>query len=531
LEFDPIIGFEVHAQLLTAGKIFCGCANEAGGAPNTRTCPTCLGMPGTLPVLSEEVLDHGIRVALALHATIAERMSFARKNYFYPDLPKGYQITQYEEPLATGGFLDVDVRGVTRRIGIRRIHLEEDAGKTRHALRGEAGGSLIDMNRCGVPLVEIVTSPDLGSLEESRAFLTKLRRVLVFLGASSGRMHEGSIRFDTNVSVRRRGDAALGTQTEIKNLNSFRSAERALAYEIERQSDLLRRGGRVEHETLLWDERAGAALSMRSKEVAPDYRYFPEPDLPDVLVEPERVAECARTMPELPDEMSERLVAWYGLSRQDSLVLTAEPGPAALFELTVRELTGGPAPDLADGRAGIAPRTHSPALPFDLARLVRPHDSDELRRVARTVASWVTVVLAGTLNDRGVRLDEFASSRGRGSIGPGYRVLGSRLAAILRPKLAGTISEPAAKRLFESAIESDEPIEALVARLNLTQISDEDVLTQAVRSVLEDHPMEVERFRAGEVKLLAFFMGEVMKATRGKADPRRASEILARILS
>jgi aspartyl-tRNA(Asn)/glutamyl-tRNA(Gln) amidotransferase subunit B len=531
MEFEPVIGFEVHAQLATASKIFCGCANEPGGAPNTRVCPVCLGMPGALPVLSGEVLDHGVRVALALHARVAPRMGFARKNYFYPDLPKGYQITQYDEPLAQGGFLDVDVHGVAKRIAIRRIHLEEDAGKTTHVARGERSVSLIDMNRCGVPLIEIVTCPDIRSVDEAAAFLVKLRRLLVFLGASSGRMHEGSMRFDTNVSVRRRGETALGTQTEIKNLNSFRAAERALAYEIERQCDVLRRGGRVEHETLLWDERAGKAVSMRSKEVAPDYRYFPEPDLPDVVVDPERVVELARTMPELPDEAQERLAVWYGLSREDAGVLTAEPGPSVVFELIARELLGRGVPGGGDGAVdGAATPALTVARPIDMRNLPRPADTDEDRQVARTVASWVTVILGGFLNERGIRLDEFALARGGGSLTLGRLRLASRLAAILRPKLAGGISESAAKRLFESAIESDEPVDALVATLDLAQVSDEDVLSRAVGAVLDEHPREVERYRAGELKLVAFFMGEVMKKTRGKADPRRANEILHRSL-
>ena len=518
--YIPAIGFEVHAQLATRSKIFCDSANEAGGEPNTRVCPVCLGMPGVLPVLNREAVRLGMRVALALGSSIADRTGFARKNYFYPDLPKGYQITQHERPLARGGYLDVDVEGTTRRGGIRQIHLEEDAGKSLHAPDSGKGASLIDMNRCGVPLVEIVTLPDIQSVEEADAFLTELRKILVFIGVTTGDMHEGSLRFDTNVSVRSREAEPLGTATEIKNLNSFRAARKALEHEIGRQIALLRSGGEVRHETLLWNDAAQRVMPMRSKEAASDYRYFPEPDLGDIAIRSGWIDEVRGTMPELPAEVRARFVEWYRLPAYDADVLTSGPDTALYFELTLRELLRG----LARGAAIAA----GPAEPFDVAVGDRrspgeaplPEGIGDLSDAARKVSSWVMTVVGGYVNAKGIDV----ATLGRQRMRP------ERLAAILLEERRGAISEAGAKKVFEAAAESEEEIPFLVERLNLSQVSEEETLEDVVREVIGGLPEEVARYRAGERKLFGYLMGQIMRATHDRANPRVASEILGRIL-
>jgi aspartyl-tRNA(Asn)/glutamyl-tRNA(Gln) amidotransferase subunit B len=515
LDFEPVIGFEIHAQLATRSKIFCACEARSGAAPNELVCPVCLGMPGTLPVLNEEVVDLGVRVALALNARLAPRMGFARKNYFYPDLPKGYQITQYAEPLATDGHLDITLDGATRRVGIARIHLEEDAGKTMHAESLGEPASLIDHNRCGVPLIEIVTAPDIRSLEEADLFLTSLTAILVFVGVTGGRMHEGNVRFDTNVSVRRVGERRLGTQTEIKNLNSFRAARKALAFEIERQAEAVRAGREIVHQTLLWDEQAGRALAMRSKEAESDYRYFPEPDLGDIVVDDERVARVAREMPELPRAMADRFARAYGLPAYDAGVLTADPHTAAYFEMSVREIARASHPEL-----GIAPVAEALPASGGAGRIrLRDHPLPDgvadLPAIAKTVSNWIMVVVGARLNEERVGIGAFAS-----------RLPAGRLAEIVRARLEGRINEPSAKRLFDAAVGSDETIDALIESLGLAQLVDRAALEEVVGRVVADHPNEAARYRAGEKKLLAFFMGRVMKETGGRADPVRAAEIL-----
>ncbi len=519
MEFEPVIGFEIHAQLDTESKIFCACMVSAGASPNELTCPICLGMPGVLPVLNEEVVDLGVRVALALNARVAPKMGFARKNYFYPDLPKGYQITQYAEPLATDGHLDVAAGGSTRRVGILRIHLEEDAGKTVHLGAGGEAASLVDLNRCGVPLIEIVTAPDIRSLDEADAFLTSLTTILVYLGVTSGRMHEGTVRFDTNVSVRKKGEERLGTQTEIKNLNSFRAVRKALAYEIERQANAAAAGLDIIHETLLWDEQAEQALPMRSKEEESDYRYFPEPDLGDVVIEAERVARIARAMPELPHAVRERFVRSYGLPPYDAGVLTAGPDTAAYFEVTTREVVRALHPELAIAPIGGDLPVIDVRVRLRLSDHPLPDGIADLPTIAKTVSNWVMVIVGARLNEDGVDIRTFSSA-----LSP------SHLAEIIRARLEHQINEPAAKRLFDAAIRSDEPIDALIESLELSQLSDKAALEDVVRRVVESHPDEVARYRAGEGKLLGFLMGRVMKETGGRADPARANEILRRAL-
>ena len=525
MDLKPVIGFEVHAQLATRSKIFCACPNESGGRPNTRVCPVCLGLPGALPSLSEEVIELGIRVALALDATVAQRTSFARKNYFYPDLPKGYQITQFGEPLAVGGHLDVGNGGRTRRVRIRQIHLEEDAGKTVHAPTGESTAGLIDMNRCGTPLVEIVTEPDIRDLAEADAFLTGLHRLLVFLGVTGGRMHLGEVRFDTNISMSEPG-GARGQATEIKNLNSFRSAQRALAYEIERQTEVLRSGGTVVHETLLWDAETGRAHAMRSKEEEHDYRYFPEPDLLPVTVDRGRVAGVLASMPELPEAMRERFVRSYGVAPHDAAVLTSDPDAAAWFELTLREVLRALNPSLgiADVREALLGHRGG-ALPrlFDFPL---PERAGGLEETARTVGRWVSVVAPGIL--RKEEVDEVEPASPEGDAGRTSRLVrrAGRLAQVLAPYFRGEVSETAAKKLYEVAVSTDGSVEELIAGLGLSLVSEEGPLREAVRAVLDRLEHEVRRYREGDVRLIRFFMGEVMKETGGAADPAVARSLL-----
>ncbi len=500
MSYIPAIGFEVHAQLATRSKVFCDSANEAGGEPNTRVCPVCLGMPGVLPVLNREAVRLGMRVALVLGASIADRMGFARKSYFYPDLPKGYQITQHEHPLARGGHLDVDVEDATRRVG--------------------TGASLVDMNRCGVPLIEIVTLPDIQSVEEADAFLTKLRRILVFIGVTSGDMHEGSLRFDTNVSVRSREAEPLGTATEIKNLNSFRAVRKALEHEIDRQTSLLRSGGEVRHETLLWDAAEQHVTPMRSKEIASDYRYFPEPDLGDITIRSEWIEEVRAALPELPAEVRARFVERYGLPAYDADVLTSDPDTALYFELAFLELLRRLVPG-----AAIAP---APKEPFDVAVGDRrspgetplPESAGDPSDAARKVSNWVMTVVGRYVNAKGI--DVATLSR--------QRVSPERLAAILLEERSGAISEAGAKKVFEAAAESDEEIAFIIERLNLTQVSGEEDLEGVVLDLIGRFPEEVARYRAGERKLFGYLMGQIMRATQDRANPRVASEILSRIL-
>jgi aspartyl-tRNA(Asn)/glutamyl-tRNA(Gln) amidotransferase subunit B len=494
LEFEPVIGFEVHAQLRTRTKVFCGCLNETGGEPNTRTCPVCLGLPGALPVLNEAAVDAALAVALALGADISPRSGFARKNYFYPDLPKGYQITQFSEPLATGGHLDVTVGDKSVSVRIRQVHLEEDAGRSVHDERGPARASLIDMNRCGIPLVEIVTQPDIGSVEVADAFLTELRRVLVFLGVTTGEMHEGSLRFDTNVSLRPAGAGTLGTQTEIKNLNSFRAVRRALEFEIDRQRRVLEDGGTVVHETLLWDESSGRALPMRTKEGASDYRYFPEPDLVDFEPGGDRLGRVRASMPELPAAARARLVTDHALPGYDAAVLASDPSTLGFFERSL---------------ALVTERLGTEASPAS----------------AKTVANWVMVVVAGSLKERGASLAELTLGADAGE-GPGGAALATKLADVLAFRMRGDITEPAARRLFEAAMDSDRPVGELVETLGLREAFDESEVLALVREVLEEHPDEVDRYRAGAAKLERFFVGQVMARSGGAADPEVVSRLI-----
>jgi len=476
-EYEPVIGLEIHAQLLTATKIFCGCSAAFGAEPNTHICPVCLGLPGALPVLNRAAVDHAIRAALALGCTIHDRSIFARKNYFYPDLPKGYQISQYERPLATGGAVDLRRDGQTCRIGITRVHLEEDAGKSIHeGFVDSDRKTYVDYNRSGVPLIEIVTEPDLRSAADAAAFFTRLRALLMWLGVNDGNMEEGSLRCDANVSVRPAGTVALGTKAEVKNLNSFRFLEQALEHEIDRQIAELRDGGRIVQETRLWDTAAGRTVSMRSKEEAHDYRYFPDPDLPAVDVDAARLQRIRSAMPELPDARRRRFVEAFALTDYDAGQLTQSLPWAEYFERAVA--------------AGAPPKA---------------------------AANWMMGELARAL--KGAGLDAASSP-----LAPAH------LASLIGLIEAGTISGSIAKGVFETMFASGRPAGEIVAAEGLTQISDESQIAALVADVLAAHADAVAQYRAGKTSTFGFFVGKVMRAAGGRANPARVNDLLKRAL-
>ncbi|HLZ21337.1 MAG TPA: Asp-tRNA(Asn)/Glu-tRNA(Gln) amidotransferase subunit GatB [Ktedonobacterales bacterium] len=477
--YETVIGLEVHSQLLTASKMFCRClADYAHAEPNTHVCPVCLGYPGVLPVINERAIDFTIMTALALHLEIPEFSKFDRKNYGYPDLPKGYQISQYDRPLSHNGYLMIDLNGEERRIGITRIHLEEDTGRLLH--RNERGESytLVDMNRAGVPLMEIVSEPDMRSPEEARLYMEKLRQILIYLGVSSGKMEEGALRCDANVSIRPRGQRDFGTKVEIKNMNSFRSVERALAYEEERQAEVLRSGGTIHQETRGWNEERGVTISQRSKEYADDYRYFPEPDLPPLVLTRDWVERVLARMPELPDAKQKRFEQQYGLAARDAELLTIERPLADYYEAV-----------LAAGR---------PADPT--AR-------------ARGAANWILGDLRRLLNAES--LDIKAS-----------RVSPAGMAELLDLIESGKISGKQGKDVLEKAFASGEAPAAVVSREGIAQLSDAGELESIVAEVLETNPKAVEDYHAGKTASLQFLIGQVMKRTKGRAKPDMVSPIL-----
>ncbi len=481
--YEAVIGLEIHAQLLTASKIFCACSTAFGADPNTHVCPVCLGLPGALPVLNHAAVDFAIRAALALGCTIQETSIFARKNYFYPDLPKGYQISQYERPLATGGLVAAksDYWSPDYDIRITRIHMEEDAGKLIHeGFPDSDRRSYVDLNRAGTPLVEIVTEPDFRTAKDAAQFFGYLRELLVSIGVNDGNMEEGSLRCDANVSVRSRGSATLGTKAEIKNLNSFRFLEESIGYEIERQADVIESGARVIQETRLWDTEAKRTVSMRSKEEAHDYRYFPEPDLPPLIVPQARVEAVRSSMGELPAAWRRRLVDAYQLTMPEAVMLTQlRPSLGRYFEDTVR--------------AGAD---------------------------TRTAKNWAIGVVSAKMNDLG--LDE---------VGPlAERVPPGRLAGLLALVENGTISGSIAKDVFEKMFASGRTAAEIVAAEGLTQIDDESAIVALISSVTAAHADAVAQYRSGKTAPFGFLVGQVMKAAAGKANPKRVNELLKRAL-
>jgi len=475
MQFEPVIGLEVHAQLKTDTKIFCGCSTAFGAAPNTQTCPVCLGMPGVLPVLNKKVVAYTLRMALATGCTIPEQSRFARKNYFYPDLPKGYQISQYEQPIAIDGHVDIDLESGTKRIGLTRIHMEEDAGKLVHDDARPI--SFVDLNRTGTPLMEIVSEPDLRSAEEAGAYLRVLRNVIRWIGVGDGNMEEGSFRCDANVSIRPKGSETLGTRTEIKNVNSFKNVEKAIDYEIARQTDILLEGGAVVQETRLWDPAKGVTHSMRSKEEAHDYRYFPDPDLLPLVVDRAWVDAVRQSLPELPVERKARFVSAFDLSEYDAGVLTSSRELADYFEACL----------------------------------------DEIRQ-PKQVANWVMGPLLGLLNAQGLSIDQSP-------------IAARELAGLLKLIDEDVISGKIAKTVFEEMAAGGKPARKIVEEKGLAQVSDSGALEAEIDKVLAASPDEVARFKDGNAKLMGFFVGRVMKATQGKANPKLVNQILSRKLA
>jgi aspartyl-tRNA(Asn)/glutamyl-tRNA(Gln) amidotransferase subunit B len=476
--YEAVIGLEVHAQLQTLTKAFCACSTKFGDAPNSNTCPVCLGLPGALPILNKRALQLALRASLAIGCKIEERSRFARKNYFYPDLSKGYQISMYELPLATQGALEIEVGGEKTRIGITRLHMEEDAAKSLHEGFGDSDRwSYIDFNRCGVPLIEIVSEPDLRAPAEAYAYLTALKQILEYMEVSDCNMEEGSLRCDANVSVRLRGAAKLGTKAEVKNLNSFRYLAHALEYEIERQIGVLESGGKIEQETRLWNVAAGRTEPMRSKEFAHDYRYFPDPDLLPVSIAEATIADVRREMPELPAAKRARFRSEYGISAYDAGVLTDSRALADYFEAATR--AGAP---------------------------------------AKSAAGWISVELLRRLNDAGKEISECP-------------VKPAALAELLAKIEKGEITAASGKKVFATMFDTGKSAAEIIAAEGLAQITDTGAIEKIAREVVAKSPDNAAKYRAGSEGVFKYFVGQIMRETRGQANPQAVNEILKRVLA
>jgi len=478
MDYEAVIGLEVHAQQLTSTKIFCGCSTEFGKPPNTNVCQVCLGMPGVLPVLNRQVVENSIKTSLALNLSINRESIWERKNYFYPDLPKGYQISQFAYPLAERGWLDIRVEGEEKRIGITRLHMEEDAGKLVHSedAFSSAEASFVDLNRAGVPLMEIVSEPDIRSPREAAAYMRALRSILVYLGVCDGNMEEGSLRCDANVSIMPKGSDTLGTRTELKNMNSFRNVERALEYEIGRQIRVVEGGGHIVQETRLWDDKAGKTLPMRGKEESHDYRYFPDPDLLPLVVEEEWTERLGTELPELPYEKMDRFASDYGIPAADAEVLVAELALADYYEDTVKE------------------------------------GAD-----AKKAANWIMAELMRELKNDDRPLSECP-------------VRPAQLAKMIKMIESGEITGKIGKKVFSEMYASGKDPDVIVDEKGLKPMADTGEVEEIIRKVVSENPKQVEQYKAGKTKVVGFFVGQVMKATGGKADPKSVNELLTRIL-
>lgn len=469
-KYETVIGLEVHVELATETKIFCSCPTEFGKDPNTHVCPVCLGFPGSLPVLNQRAVEFAIKAALALNCEIPNFAKFDRKNYFYPDLPKAYQISQFDLPMAINGYMDIEVNGQTKRIGITRVHLEEDAGKLVHAEFGDF--SLADYNRTGVPLIEIVSEPDMRSPEEAKAYLEKLKSIIQYTGVSDVKMEEGSLRCDANVSIMPVGSKEFGTRSETKNMNSFKAVQRGLEYEVERQKEVLDAGGKVVQETRRWDENKGVTYSMRSKEEAHDYRYFPDPDLVPVIVDPAWVLEIQQNLPEMPDARCKRYVNELGLPAYDAGVVTASKALADFFEVTVDDY----------------------------------HD-------VKAVSNWIMGDILKHLNAEGIEIHQ-------------TKLTPAHLVELLKLQDDGTISGKIAKTVFEEMFATGKTPSEIVKEQGLVQISDEGAISIIVDQVIAENPKSVEDFRSGKEKAIGFLVGQVMKLSKGKANPELANRLL-----
>ncbi len=469
-KYEAVIGLEVHAQLLTESKAFCGCSTKFGNEPNRNVCPVCLGHPGVLPVLNKKVVEFTVLMGLATDCTINEKSIFARKNYFYPDLPKGYQISQYEEPICEFGHIDVQLPDEQlKRIGITRIHMEEDAGKSIH---DQSYDTLVDVNRCGVPLMEIVSEPDMRTPMEAYLYLTKIKQIVQYLGICDGNMEEGSLRCDANISVRLKGKKSFGTKTEIKNMNSFRNVEKALTYEIDRQIEILEDGGKIVQETLLWNADLNEASSMRSKEEAHDYRYFPDPDLVPVIVNDEWKNEIAKELPELPDSRKDRFVSQYSLPKYDAEILTQTRSTADYYEKVA-------------------------AVTDDF----------------KSASNWIMTDVLKIINEEKIDIKDF-------SVPP------ENLGELINLIKNGTISGKIAKDVFPVMIKENKKPSSIVKEKNLVQISDSSEIEKTVEQILGNNQKQVQQYINGEEKVLGFFVGQVMKETKGKANPQIVNKIL-----
>ncbi|MEK6680339.1 MAG: Asp-tRNA(Asn)/Glu-tRNA(Gln) amidotransferase subunit GatB [Nitrospirota bacterium] len=474
MEYETVIGLEIHAQLLTRSKIFCGCSTKFGEEPNTQVCPVCIGMPGVLPVLNKRAVDFAIKTALATKCAVNEYSIFARKNYFYPDLPKNYQISQYELPLAIKGNIEIVVDGNVKKVGITRIHMEEDAGKNLH--EGIEDASHVDLNRTGVPLMEIVSEPDMRTPEEAVAYLKKLRDILRYLGVCDGNMEEGSFRCDANVSIRPVGQKELGTKAELKNMNSFKFVQKALEYEIDRQKELLEDGKRIIQETRLWDSNKGVTISMRSKEEAHDYRYFPEPDLVPLVINKDWIGEIRNGLPELPDAKRARFVKEYGLPEYDAELLTSTIAMADYFEGCVK-----------------------------------------LYNQPKAVSNWIMGDLIRELNENNIDIADSPVSP-------------QKLTDMLKLMDKGIISGKIAKVVFEEMFKTSKDAEAIVQEKGLVQVTDESEIEKVIDEIIKANPDQLAEYRSGKDKLFGFFVGQVMKESKGKANPAKVNELLKKKL-